>query len=619
MSASEEGGGTTVGELPGESAIETVREKYRQERDKRLRPDANQQYRDTGDIFPEWLEDPYAGHILSRAPLEEESDVIIIGGGIGALVIAARLRDAGIDDIRVVEKASDFGGTWYWNRYPGAMCDVDARIYLPLLEETGYIPTQKYVLATEIRLYLQELARFLCLNDKAVFQTTVTGARWDEAAGRWLVSTDRGDTFRGRFMVIPTGQLLRPKLPGIPGIEDFQGHCFHTSRWDYGYTGGDIHGDLVGLADKRVAVIGTGSTAIQCIPPVGESAERLFVFQRTPSAVDFRNNHPTDVEAWKKSATPGWQRRIRENFTQILAGIDVDQDLIDDGWTHMFGALTSARLLRENPTMSSKERAKILEQADLDVMNSIRARIDREVTDSRTADLLKPWYNRLCKRPCFHDEYLEAFNLPNVALVDTDGRGPDRVSAHGVLAGDAEYRVDCIIYATGFEVGTSYSHRVGFDVQGRAGLRLSEKWSQGPRSLHGVECHGFPNAFFTNTQHAPRTANYTHLAEEQAKHIAYIISEVLKRGAEVVEVTADAEEAWGAEVAKGAHRGARFRAECTPGFYNGEGKADDPNYFYAGTYTGGPVEFFALVDDWRHSNRLEGLELRAARVSAVVI
>jgi cyclohexanone monooxygenase len=269
--------------------------------------------------------------------------------------------------------------------------------------------------------------------------------------------------------------------------------------------------------------------------------------------------------------------------------------------------------------MSSKERAKILEQADLDVMNSIRARIDHEVTDSRTADLFNPWYNRLCKRPCFHDEYLEAFNLPNVALVDTDGRGPDRVSAHGVLAGDAEYRVDCIIYATGFEVGTSYSHRVGFDVQGRAGLRLSEKWSQGPRSLHGVECHGFPNAFFTNTQHAPRTANYTHLAEEQAKHIAYIISEVLKRGAEVVEVTADAEEAWGAEVAKGAHRGARFRAECTPGFYNGEGKADDPNYFYAGTYTGGPVEFFALVDDWRNSNRLEGLELRAARVSAVVI
>jgi cyclohexanone monooxygenase len=615
MPAGEELDGAANDDLIPNAGAEAVRAKYREERDKRLRPDANEQYRDVADIFAEWLEDPYAEQVLSRPPVDEESDVLIIGGGIGALVVAARLRDAGIQDIRIIEKASDFGGTWYWNRYPGAMCDVDARIYLPLLEETGYVPTKKYVFATEIRDYLQSLALFLDLYDKAVFQTSVTGARWDEGQGRWLVSTDRGDTFRGRFMVIPTGQLLRPKLPGLPGIEEFQGHSFHTSRWDYNYTGGGIHGDLIGLSDKRVAVIGTGSTAIQCIPPVGESAAQLFVFQRTPSAVDFRNNRPTDMEAWKRAATPGWQRRIRENFTHILAGLDVDEDLVNDGWTRMFQALTSARMLRQTPTMSSKERSKVLEQSDLDVMNAIRSRIDQEVDEPRTAESLKPWYNRLCKRPCFHDEYLPTFNLPSVTLVDTDGRGPDRITARGVVVGETEYPVDCIIYATGFEVGTSYSHRVGFDVDGRDGLRLSEKWSQGPRSLHGVECHAFPNAFFTNTQHAPRTANYTHLAEEQAQHISYIISEVLKRGADVVEVTAEAEEAWGAEVAKGAHRGARFRAECTPGFYNGEGKTDDPNYFYAGTYTGGPVEFFALVADWRRSNKLEGLELRTVAPS----
>lgn len=592
--------------------IEQIRRKYREEREKRLRTDGIGQYREIDGPFASWLEDPYCRDDTDRAPLIADNDVVVIGAGIGALVTAAHLRDAGVGDIRVVDTAGDFGGAWYWNRYPGVMCDVESYIYLPLLEETGYIPTRKYVDGDEIRQHLQRAARHLGLYELAVFQTSVTGAAWDEPSGRWHVTTNRGDLFRARYLIIPTGQLLRPKLPGISGIETFQGYMFHTSRWDFAYTGGDIHGSLDRLADKRVAVIGTGATALQVIPHVAAGAKQLFVFQRTPSAVDVRNNRPTPPH-FADHLQPGWQRQRRQNFTRILAGEDVDADLVNDGWTAMFQALTSARLLKKRPTMTSRERATILEQADLDVMDNIRGRIDRTVDDPMTAELLKPWYGRWCKRPCFHDEYLPAFNLASTTLVDTAGRGPDAIDHSAIVVAGRRYEVDCIIFATGFEVGTNYAHRVGFDPIGRDGRTISDKWARGPETLHGVQCSGFPNAFFTNTNHAPRTANYTHLADEQARHIAYVIGTARSRGVDIVEVTGQAETEWGAEVDRGAHRGARYRAECTPGFFNGEGKPEQTSGgIYAGTYTDGPVKFFAILEAWRERDDLAGLDLRAA-------
>ncbi|WP_375501572.1 flavin-containing monooxygenase [uncultured Jatrophihabitans sp.] len=593
-----------------ESRIEQARRKYREERDKRLRGDGIGQYREMDGPFASWLGDPYTGSDIDREALITDNDVVVVGAGIGSLVTAAHLREVGITDIRVIDTAGDFGGAWYWNRYPGVMCDVESYIYLPLLEETGYIPTRKYADGDEIRLHLQRVARHLKLYEQAVFRTSVTGAAWDEPSGRWHVTTNRGDLFRARFLIIPTGQLLRPKLPGIPGIELFEGHMFHTSRWDFAYTGGTIHGGLDRLADKRVGIIGTGSTALQAIPHLAEAAKELYVFQRTPSAVDVRNNRPTPPD-FGDTPEPGWQRRRRQNFTRILAGEDVDHDLVDDGWTAMFRALTSARLLKERPNITSRERAVILERADLDVMDGIRARIDRTVHDARTAELLKPWYGRWCKRPCFHDEYLPAFNQPGTTLVDTNGRGPDAIDHNAVVVGDRRYEVDCIIFATGFEVGTNYAHRVGFDPVGRDGRTISDKWARGPETLHGVHCSGFPNAFFTNTNHAPRTANYTHLADEQARHIAYIISTGLKRGADILEVTPEAEKEWAEEVARGAHRGARYRAECTPGFFNGEGRpGETTGGIYAGTYADGPVKFFGILETWRARDDLAGVECR---------
>ena len=266
-----------------------------------------------------------------------------------------------------------------------------------------------------------------------------------------------------RFLVMGNGPLHRPKLPGVPGIESFRGHTFHTSRWDYGYTGGDSNGNLVGLHDKRVGIIGTGATAVQVVPHVAAAAAQLFLFQRTPSSIDVRANRPTDP-SWASSLEPGWQRRRMENFTVLTSGGLAGEDLVMDGWTDIIGRLL--RRLREQDGPPDESLADTLELADFEKMEQVRARVDTLVTDPATAAALKPWYRQFCKRPCFHDEYLQSFNRPNVTLVDTDGRGVDRIAPDGVVAGGQEYAVDCLIFATGFEVGTDYTQRAGYDVVG---------------------------------------------------------------------------------------------------------------------------------------------------------
>jgi cyclohexanone monooxygenase len=590
----------------------TLRVKYRAERDKRLRPDGNAQYLATEGNLASYLADPYLGAPLERDPATVDADVVIVGAGISAVVIAARLRDVGITDIWVIDKAGGFGGTWYWNRYPAAMCDIESYIYLPLLEETGYIPSRKYVYATEIREHIERCAHYLDLEKSALLQTALTGATWDEASARWSVSTDRDDTIRARFLIVPSGQLLRPKLPGIPGIESFQGHSFHTSRWDYAYTGGDIYGNLTGLLDKRVGIIGTGATAVQCIPPVGDTAGHLYVFQRTPCAVDFRNNKPTPP-GWSSTLTPGWQYRRMGNFTAIIDGRTVDEDLVSDGWTAMNRELTSGTIHH----LSARERASLLELADFQVMERIRARIDAEISDPIVAEALKPWYARWCKRPLFHDEYLPTFNRPNVTLVDTDGRGPERITETSVVVDGRAYEIDCLVFATGFEVGTRWPSQVGFDITGRDGTTLGEKWATGPQSLHGVQTSGFPNAFFIRTAHTGLTPNFTHMVEEQSRHIAYIMSKAIDLPQGIVEVRPQAEEAWGAEIDRLGQRGKSYHAECTPSYTNSEGRPDDPNSLFAKVYGGGPVTFFELLAQWRNRGDLEGLEFRCTATEPV--
>ncbi len=311
---------------------DALRNRYREERDKRLRNDGNEQYVEVKGDFKRYIDDPYVDPGFTRKPLNDEVEVLIIGGGFGGLLAGARLREAGVQSIRMIEKGGDFGGTWYWNRYPGAQCDIEAYIYLPLLEETGYIPKEKYSYAPEILEHSRRIGKKYDLYRDVCFQTQIKSITWNEEECRWIITTDRDDRMRARFVVMSNGPLNRPKLPGIPGIDSYKGHTFHTSRWDYGYTGGDTTGNLNKLGDKKVAVIGTGATAVQCVPYLAKYAQHLYVFQRTPSSVDERGNRPTDPE-WVKTLTPGWQRRRMDNFNVLVSGGMEEVDLVSDGWT----------------------------------------------------------------------------------------------------------------------------------------------------------------------------------------------------------------------------------------------------------------------------------------------
>ena len=588
-----------------------LREKYRSERDKRLRDDANEQYQEIANEFADYDDDPYSEDFV-RDPLTDHVEVAIIGGGFGGLLMGARLREAGFDDIRMIERAGDFGGTWYWNRYPGAACDVESYVYLPLLEELGYLPTHKYSFAPEIFEHSKRIARHYNLYDNACLSTNVTELRWDEANNRWVIETDRGDRMTAHYVAMANGPLNKPKLPGIPGITEFKGHTFHTSRWDYDYTGGDSKGDMANLADKKVAIIGTGATSVQCIPHLGRSAEQLYVFQRTPSSVDVRDNRPTP-QNFQSTLQPGWQQRRMDNFNILVSGGDQDEDLVSDGWTDIFRNLTGTAAktaARESGhRLSSAEKGELIELADYQKMEQVRARAENAVDDTPTADALKPWYRQFCKRPCFHDDYLPTFNRANVSLIDTDGRGVERITEKGVVANGVEYEVDCLIFATGFEVGTSYTRRAGYDIVGRNGVTLSDRWAEGLRTLHGLQSHGFPNCFFLGFTQTAITVNIPHALNEQAHHVTYILEQAREQGARAIEVTAQAEQWWVDEVKDKARLGERFYASCTPGYYNNEGGLKNPNGFFAGVYGAGPIKFFRMLDKWRTEGDMDGVQL----------
>ena len=583
-----------------------LKAKYLAERDKRVRADGNEQYVEMAGKFAHFLDDPYVEAPIERAPLAEEVDVVVIGGGFGGLLAGARLREKGIKDLRIIEKGGEFGGTWYWNRYPGAACDIESYVYLPLLEETGFMPERKYSKGSEIRDYSKRIAQQFNLYDGALLQTEVTDLSWDEDSRRWIVSTNRGDALRARFVVMANGPLHRPKLPGIPGIESFAGHTFHTSRWDYDYTGGDANGNLDRLGDKVVGIIGTGATAVQAVPHLGASAKQLYVFQRTPSSIDVRGDRPTD-SAWAQSLQPGWHQHRMENFNTLVQGGWAEEDLVNDGWTEIIrnlGVVARMRAAKDG----AADPGELVQLADFKKMESIRARVDSVITDKDTAERLKPWYNQFCKRPCFHDEYLDAFNRPNVTLVDTDGHGVERITADGVVANGREYKLDCLIFATGFEVGTSYARRAGYQIRGVGGRTLEEKWAEGAKTLHGMTANGFPNCFIFSTIQSGFTANYPHALSEQSQHAAYIIAEALGRQATRVEPTEQAEEDWTQEILGAVLDRRKFLEECTPGYYNGEGKLSPLAASFA-SYGKGSNAFFKLISDWRKDGQLPGMIL----------
>ncbi|MFP6806739.1 MAG: NAD(P)/FAD-dependent oxidoreductase [Pseudomonadales bacterium] len=581
-----------------------LREKYKQEREKRLREDGNEQYIEVKGDFAKYIDDPYVDPI-ERDPVSDEVDVLIIGGGFGGLLAGARLREAGVKDIRIVEKGGDFGGTWYWNRYPGAQCDIEAYVYLPLLEELGYMPKEKYTHAPEILAHSSNIGKHFDLYNKALFQTQVTEMQWDNVTARWTVSTNRGDKVRARFVAMANGPLDRPKLPGIPGIATYKGHTFHTSRWDYDYTGGTSEGDLTKLKNKRIAIIGTGATAVQCVPHVGAAAKQLYVFQRTPSGIDVRGNSPTDPE-WAANLKPGWQKERMENFNALVSGVPQAEDLVNDGWTDLIGKMVE--MFKKGSGGSDRGIAEIMELANFEKMNEIRARAEELVNDPNTAEDLKPYYAMFCKRPCFHDDYLPTFNRPNVELIDTDGHGVERITEKGIVVNGKEYEVDCIIFGTGFEVGTDYARRAGYEIIGKNGQKLSEKWADGMKSFHGMQSRGFPNCFLMSAQQGGFSANYPHLLNEIAVHLAHIISHAIDSEFKTVEASDQAENSWVDGIINSSGPRMQIGGEgCTPGYYNNEGKPN-PIAKYSAFYSGGSIEFWKLLAQWRDEGNFEGIE-----------
>ncbi|MGB8685374.1 MAG: NAD(P)/FAD-dependent oxidoreductase [Candidatus Binatus sp.] len=547
--------GVTAKPTRPQEFYDSVKRKFAEERDLRLnyRPDGTAQYTSelTGELS-KYEVDPYAGEIKPREPINDTVEVLFIGGGFSALLTSARLREHGVESIRIVERGADVGGTWYWNRYPGVACDVVAYDYLPLLDELDYVPKDHYAKGPEIFAHCQAIARKYNLYELATFQTTVTSTVWDPVGQMWNLTTDRGDRMKARFVICANGTLSKPKLAKIKGLETFKGHSFHTSRWDYAYT----NPDLSGLEDKVVGIIGTGATAVQAIPGLGAAAKELYVFQRTPSSIDVRDDWPTDPN-WARKLKPGWQTKRRERAKM--------QPFMTQEQKAKYAA------------MSAGEKVRRQENANIEAMMKIHQRIDAIVKDKATADALKPWYMLLCKRPCFHNDYLPTFNRPNVHLVDTKGKGITEINEKGPVFEGRQYELDVLIYATGFEVQKTGIYN---QIKGENGIELNDKYREGIRTLLGIHSQGYPNLFIMGGYQASFQFNLTDMLQAQGDHIAACIDYARSNGFRSIDVTREAEEWWVQEVIE--HRGKTSRnQECTPGYYNFEGefqRRQDGNY-----------------------------------------
>ena len=603
--------GMTVGdEAASGYDPEEVRARYLAERDKRLVP-GRSEIRDLEheDAFARYRDDPFTP-MVERDPVVDETDVVVLGGGIAGILVGAELRRAGVDRFRIIDQAGGLGGTWYWNRYPGVMCDIEASIYLPMLEELDYVPKHRYSFGDEILAHLQAIGDRFDLCRDALFHTGVTRATWDDDRGRWQIETDRGDRISARYYVLAVGILNLLKLPAIPGMEDFAGHAFHSSRWDYDYTGGGPGQPLTELGDQVVGVMGTGATGIQCIGPLADAAEHVYVFQRTPSAIGERGNRPTDP-SFAEQRHPGWQRERMDNFQAVMLGREVDEDLIDDGWTHHYAAVQNPPRKRKDESFADYLRR--AEALDWEIMEEHRHRVEALVDDPDTAEALKPWYRYLCKRPCFHDEYLSVFNRPNVTLVDCPA-GIERITEQGPVVDGQQYELDCLVYATGFEPELTPLHRrAGHDIVGRDGTTLADRWAEGASSLYGMMVRGFPNLFAMPApgQQAVVTVNYTQLAVLGAEVIGRTIRQLYDRGATRFEVSAEAEQAWTEEIVASFVDASSVMAACTPSRINNEGHPELLNP-RNGNFGRGFGDFFAYrerLGSWLDDGDLDGLEL----------
>ena len=592
--------------------IKELHAKYLQERDRRIKKDHNDQYVAASGKWKDIYEvDPYTP-VAPREPITGETDVVILGAGYCGMMVAAQLKKAGITNFYNVDHGGNFGGTWYWNRYPGLQCDNDSLVYMPLLEETGYMPSKKFADGFEIYDHCQIIADTYGLRDNALFHTLIKALKWDAALNRWHVGTNRGDDIKARFVVLAMGPLNKPKLPGIPGINEFKGKIFHTARWDYDYTGGEWRNPVLDkLGDKKVAIIGTGATAIQVVPYLAKHAGQTYVIQRTPSTIDMRNNRPIDAE-WFKSQKPGWQQERVRNFHRFVFDMPEqgEPDMIEDIWTELKRNVCAEREAEGWPEMTPEEFGARCEVMDYRVMERLRARCD-VITDPATAEALKPYYRFMCKRPASNDDFYPAFNQPNVTLIDVaETQGVERLTEKGFIHKGVEYEIDCLILASGYEVTSDLDRRWGIDtIQGVNGLSIYDYWREGFQTFQGMTANNFPNMFFTGFTQASANASNSKTFIDQGFHIGYIASQALQRGAVRVEPDAGAQAAYIKHLRAIAVDNAQYVTECTPSYFNNEGDETKKRHIFGEPWGEGYYAFEAMLKAWRDEGSLQGLQL----------
>ncbi|KAH4133405.1 hypothetical protein HBH98_008350 [Parastagonospora nodorum] len=631
--------------------------RYEKERNKRLRADGSAQFIALHESkeLSHLNDDIWADHAALNASEPAITDggkyeVVILGAGYGGLIFAARLIQAGVaaEDIRLIDVAGGFGGTWYWNRYPGLMCDVESYMYMPLLEETGYMPKHKYAYGPELLEHAKRIAQHFGLSDKALFRSQATEVRWDDEVRSWKIQIIEGRgpnearrqlNVSSRFMIVTGGVLNVPHVPKIPGLDSTEIPSFHSARWRYDLTGGTPEvQQLEKLREKRVGIIGTGATAVQIIPELAKWSKQLVVFQRTPSSCDARGQRATDPEEWKQIADgKGWQRRRIENFNHFLRAEPLEVNLVKDGWCEMpnFSAgAGSTRKVKIQPD-GVEAHVKDLNIMDLPRAQRLRARVDSIVHDKDTAEKLKSWYPTFCKRPTFHDEHLPAFNQPNVQLVETAGFGVDEVTSHSVRVHDVEYELDLLVFSTGFRTApTRKTHtparNCDVEIIGRSGLNMNQKWdAQGPLTLHGCCTHDFPNLFFTGLTQSGAACeysssilyqtlilegNFSYMLNNHAEHVAFLIQSarsLTQSNRCTVEPSVKAEEQWADETASLSNWFASW-GTCTPGYWNNYGtpitRVDEMKRAARSAPWGfGSQDYVERLEKWRASGGLQDL------------
>ncbi|WP_149374413.1 NAD(P)/FAD-dependent oxidoreductase [Mycolicibacterium sp. P9-64] len=465
-------------------------------------------------------------------------DAVVIGAGFSGLCVLKRLRDNGLR-VRVFEAGDDVGGTWYWNRYPGAKCDVESIYYSYSFDrdlEQDWNWTHRYAAQPEILAYLQHVADRFALREHVTFGTTVTAAAWDADDRTWTVRCDGGEVVRCTYLIAATGCISAAQTPNLPGLTDFAGEVVHTARWpDAG----------LGLTGRRVAVVGTGSTGIQVIPTIAKQAAHVTVFQRTPHfSAPARNRPLADDEVRQvKKDYPAIRARCRVNpaGTEMTKSVTPAASLTEQ----QRHSLLREKWLRGGPAIIAVFADVLIDEEANDVVASyFRAQIAAVVEDPTVAELLTPsGYPIGAKRICVDSDYYETYNRPNVSLVSIRNTPIERITGHGIVVDGVEHRADVIVFATGFDAITGSLNRI--EIRGRDGVLLRDKWADGPRTYLGVATAGFPNLFMITGPGSPSVlVNMVTAIEHHVEFIADLLTYCRRHEITVIEPSQDAERDW---------------------------------------------------------------------------